>query len=127
MLAAKALRNATQEADDWHLVEDVSRVFLDAVRKSMRQIRSSIRSAMIANVEQDSAPLRFAPGIDGWSHITKDACRPRFPAAGSLAGLIAYHCLRVLQSWNFCEIIADLGAPDLVLGGVAKHFHMMGD
>jgi transposase len=40
--AAKALPHAIQVADRWHLMENASRTFLDAVRKSMRQIRNVI-------------------------------------------------------------------------------------
>ena len=43
----KALPHATQVADRWHLMENASRAFLDAVRKSMRQIRSVIGAAII--------------------------------------------------------------------------------
>ena len=39
---AKALPHAVQVADRWHLMENASRAFLDAVRKSMRQIRTMI-------------------------------------------------------------------------------------
>jgi transposase len=45
--AAKALPNATQVADRWHLMENASRAFLDAVRKSMRQVRAAIGAATI--------------------------------------------------------------------------------
>ncbi len=45
--AAKALPQATQVADRWHLMENASRAFLDAVRKSMRQIRTAIGAATI--------------------------------------------------------------------------------
>jgi transposase len=45
--AAKALPNAVQVADRWHLMENASRAFLDAVRKSMRQIRSAIGATTI--------------------------------------------------------------------------------
>ena len=38
----KALPNAVQVADRWHLMENASHAFLDAVRKSMRQIRAAI-------------------------------------------------------------------------------------
>ncbi len=34
-------------ADRWHLMENASRAFLDAVRKSMRQIRTAIGAATI--------------------------------------------------------------------------------
>ena len=40
--AARALPNAIQVADRWHLMENASRGFLDAVRKSMREIRRVI-------------------------------------------------------------------------------------
>ena len=45
--AAKALPDAVQVADRWHLMENASRAFLEAVRKSMRQIRQVIGSATI--------------------------------------------------------------------------------
>jgi transposase len=44
---AKALPKATQVADRWHLMENASRAFLEAVRKSMRQIRAAIGAATI--------------------------------------------------------------------------------
>jgi transposase len=47
LAAAKALPSATQVADRWHLMENASHAFLDAVRKSMRQIRSAIGAATI--------------------------------------------------------------------------------
>ena len=45
LAAAKALPQATQVADRWHLMENASHAFLDAVRKSMRQIRAAIGAA----------------------------------------------------------------------------------
>ena len=45
--AAKALPSAEQVADRWHLMENASRAFLEAVRKSMRQIRSVIGATVI--------------------------------------------------------------------------------
>lgn len=47
LAAAKALPHAIQVADRWHLMENASHAFLDAVRKSMRQIRSAIGAATI--------------------------------------------------------------------------------
>jgi len=43
----RALPQAIQVADRWHLMENASRAFLDAVRKSMRQIRSTIAATTI--------------------------------------------------------------------------------
>lgn len=40
--ACRALPHAMQVADRWHLMENASRAFLDAVRRSMRQIRRSV-------------------------------------------------------------------------------------
>nr|GAJ38042.1 hypothetical protein BDOA9_0206600 [Bradyrhizobium sp. DOA9] len=39
--------HAVQVADRWHLIENASRAFLDAVRKSMRQIRTVIGATTI--------------------------------------------------------------------------------
>ena len=45
--AARALPHAVQVADRWHLMENASRAFLDAVRKSMQQIRNAIGATTI--------------------------------------------------------------------------------
>src|SRR3954449_3932942 len=47
LAVARALPDATQVADRWHLMENASRAFLDAVRVSMRQIRSVLGAATI--------------------------------------------------------------------------------
>src|SRR3974390_1868425 len=44
---ARALPQATQVADRWHLMEKASRSFLDAVRKTMRHIRAAIGATTI--------------------------------------------------------------------------------
>jgi transposase len=45
--AQRALPHAIQVADRWHLMENASRAFLDAVGKSMRQIRKALGVARI--------------------------------------------------------------------------------
>lgn len=45
--AAQALPGAIQVADRWHLMENASAAFLDAVRKSMRLIRTTLGAATI--------------------------------------------------------------------------------
>src|SRR5436190_327326 len=47
LAATKALPQATQVADRWHLMENASHAFLDAVRKSMRQVRVAVGAAII--------------------------------------------------------------------------------
>lgn len=44
---ARGLPNADQVADRWHLMENSSRAFLDAVGKSMRQIRQAVGSNIV--------------------------------------------------------------------------------
>lgn len=45
--AAKALPSAVQVADRWHLMENASAAFLNAVRRSMRAIRTAIGATTI--------------------------------------------------------------------------------
>jgi transposase len=45
--ATKALPNAIQVADRWHLMENASSAFLEAIRKSMHSIRSAIGATAI--------------------------------------------------------------------------------
>lgn len=47
LAAAKALPRARQVADRWHLMENASRAFLDAVRKSMRQVRAALGATTV--------------------------------------------------------------------------------
>lgn len=51
----RALPHAIQVADRWHLMENASRAFLDAVGKCMRQVRTAIGAARI-----DSELLTYA-------------------------------------------------------------------
>ena len=44
---ARALPDATQVADRWHLMENASAAFLDAVRLSMRAVRKALGAALI--------------------------------------------------------------------------------
>jgi hypothetical protein len=59
LAAAKALPDAVQVADRWRLMENASRAFLDAVRKSMRQVRAAVGAATI------NPSLLIRPGAGG--------------------------------------------------------------
>jgi transposase len=63
--AAKALPDAIQVADRWHLMENASRAFLDAVRKSMRPIRRAV-GAMTINPKLLTAAERVQ--YEGYLH-----------------------------------------------------------
>lgn len=63
--AAKALPHAVQVADRWHLMENASHAFLDAVRRSMRQIRRSV-GAMTINPALLTAAERLQ--YEGYLH-----------------------------------------------------------
>jgi transposase len=47
LAAQRALPNAVQVADRWHLMENASAAFLDAVRKSLRPIRAAIGATIV--------------------------------------------------------------------------------
>jgi transposase len=47
LAAARALPEAAQVADRWHLMENASSAFLDAVRRSMREIRTAVGAAVV--------------------------------------------------------------------------------
>lgn len=64
-VAAKALPDAVQVADRWHLMENASHAFLDAVRKSMRQIRRAV-GAMTINPKLLTAAERIQ--YEGYLH-----------------------------------------------------------
>jgi transposase len=65
--AAKALPGAMQVADRWHLMENASSAFLDAVRKSMRAIRGAIGATTI-----DPALLTSAEKLQYESYLRRE-------------------------------------------------------
>ena len=74
LAAQKALPHAIQVADRWHLMENASHAFLDAVRKSMRQIRA--RSARLPSIPTCSPPPRRSN-----TRATCAAKRPTLPSS----------------------------------------------
>ncbi|MCJ2106366.1 ISL3 family transposase [Methylobacterium sp. E-041] len=64
---ARALPQAIQVADRWHLMENASRGFLDAVRKSMRQVREVVGAATL-----DPALLTAAEHIQYEGYLRRE-------------------------------------------------------
>ena len=67
LAAATALPKAVQVADRWHLMENASCAFLDAVRTSMRQIRSAMGAVTI-----DAALLTAAERIQYEGYLRRE-------------------------------------------------------
>ena len=65
--AAKALPDAVQVADRWHLMENASTAFLNAVRKSMRTIRGAIGATTL-----DSNLLTSAEKLQYESYLRRE-------------------------------------------------------
>lgn len=65
--AQRALPHAIQVADRWHLMENASGAFLDAVRKSMRQIRTAMGSTVI-----DPSLLTFAEKLQYEGYVRRE-------------------------------------------------------
>jgi transposase len=63
----RALPHAIQVADRWHLMENASHAFRDAVRKCMRQIRTTITAAKV-----DPALLTFAEKLQYEGYLRRE-------------------------------------------------------
>lgn len=94
--AAKALPHAVQVADRWHLMENASRAFLDAVRKSMRQTPTSlsVASAPSRCTSHYAVPRQVSVNIGIVSASTTRHGRP-FRATAVLTGSDAKSSARI--------------------------------
>lgn len=66
-VAARAAPQAVQVADRWHLMENASAAFLEAVRRSMRSIRSALGTAVI-----DPALLTHAERLQHEGYLRRE-------------------------------------------------------
>ena len=71
--AQRALPHAIQVADRWHLMENASSAFLDAVRKSMHQIRAAMGAAAF-----EPALLTFAETLQYEGYLRREETKLRF-------------------------------------------------
>jgi transposase len=71
--AQRALPHAIQVADRWHLMENASSAFLDAVRKSMRQIRTAVGAGVI-----DPSLLTFAEKLQYEGYLRREETNAAF-------------------------------------------------
>jgi transposase len=92
--AARALPHAVQVADRWHLMENASRAFLDAVRKSMRQIRSAIGATTI-----DPKLLTAAERLQYEGYLRREEANPPRRRAGHATPGVRHRCGRWRRSW----------------------------
>ena len=65
--AQRALPHAIQVADRWHLIENASQAFLEAVRKSMRQVRAAMGAAVV-----DPSLLTFAEKLQYEGYVRRE-------------------------------------------------------
>jgi Transposase len=75
--AAKALPGAQQVADRWHLMENASRAFLDAVRKSMKAVRTALGATIINPALLTHAERLQYEGFRGCLGVVSEWCRRR--------------------------------------------------
>jgi transposase len=77
LAAARALPHSAQVADRWHLMENASQAFLDAVRRSMRLVRRAIGAATITPDLLTAAERRWCtdmPKIGQLVLVTRFRC-----------------------------------------------------
>jgi Transposase len=108
--AHRAFPNAIQVADRWHLMENAGGAFLDAVRKSMRQIRTAMGSTVI-----NPSLLTFAEKLQYEGYVRREETNAVILslseqwAAGCRNGAALWRvlrlrgfqgCLRVVSEWS---------------------------
>ncbi len=94
---ARALPQAIQVADRWHLMENASRGFLDAVRRSMRQVREVVGAATI-----DPALLTAAERIQYEGYLRRKEADAAIRALAEAGVPIRRICQRLGHSRRWC-------------------------
>lgn len=108
---ATGLPYAKQVADRWHLMENSSRAFLDAVSKSMRQIRQAVGSTVVDPKLLTYAERRHIPvammaagrthqrrigRLRMWRGVVRRACRA--------CQAVRFHPLLIEPDMQICRI-----------------------
>jgi transposase len=94
LAGARALPRATQVADRWHLIENATRAFLYAVRKSMRQIRSAIAAATI-----NPPLLTAAERIEYEGYLHRDETNAAILGLAKRQSSLELHLQRLDEQW----------------------------
>jgi transposase len=94
LAAQKALPHAIQVADRWHLMENASRAFLDAVSKSMLQIRTTIGATTI-----NPALLTAAERIQYKGYLRRDETNAAILEL-SKCGATMKEIVRTTEAWS---------------------------
>jgi transposase len=96
--ASKALPSAIQVADRWHLMENASHAFLDAVRKSMRQIRAVMGAAIV-----DPELLTAAERLQYEGYLRREEPTPRSSRAPKAARRSRRSCATRATAGASCD------------------------
>jgi len=106
--AAKALPNAIQVADRWHLMENASAAFLDAVRRSMSKIRTAIGATTL-----DPKLLTCAEKLRYQGYLRRQDCHAAIEALVSDGVPLKEIVRRTGHSRNLVRQISRGGGTDM--------------